>query len=183
MRIIDLRPVRRLKRRRRRRGSAIARLVRRTGIPLIVALAAIVATQIFALPDRMTTSAIAPDSASLVQARFTLCGTGSPRADCVVDGDTFWVGRTRVRIADIDAPETTGAACAEERRKGEEATRRLQALLNAAPFEMRAGARDTDRYGRALRTLHRDGQSIGSILVAEGLAREWQGRRAPWCTG
>ncbi|MBP2562403.1 endonuclease YncB(thermonuclease family) [Neorhizobium galegae] len=41
--------------------------------------------------------------------------------------------------------------------------------------------RDKDRYGRTLRSLTRHGHSLGDILVSEGLARTWAGRREPWC--
>jgi micrococcal nuclease len=41
--------------------------------------------------------------------------------------------------------------------------------------------RDEDRYGRKLRVVVRDGRSIGDMLVAEGLARAWTGRREPRC--
>ena len=44
-----------------------------------------------------------------------------------------------------------------------------------------AADRDTDRYGRKLRVVERDGVSLGETLVAEGLARRWEGRRRPWC--
>ena len=43
------------------------------------------------------------------------------------------------------------------------------------------GRRDEDQYGRKLRLVTRNGQSIGMMLVAEGLAREWDGTRHPWC--
>ncbi|WP_394357150.1 hypothetical protein [Sphingopyxis indica] len=42
-------------------------------------------------------------------------------------------------------------------------------------------SRDSDRYGRKLRIVVRGGTSVGSVLVAEGLARPWEGRRRPWC--
>jgi hypothetical protein len=61
------------------------------------------------------------------------------------------------------------------------ATRRLAELLNAGRFEVVAPERDEDRYGRKLRVLVRNGQSLGDQLVAEGLARTWEGRRRPWC--
>ena len=32
-----------------------------------------------------------------------------------------------------------------------------------------------------LRIVERDGASIGQLLVAEGLAHEWRGRRESWC--
>ena len=35
--------------------------------------------------------------------------------------------------------------------------------------------------GRALRVVTRGGESIGGMLVAEGLARRWDGARHPWC--
>jgi endonuclease YncB( thermonuclease family) len=42
-------------------------------------------------------------------------------------------------------------------------------------------ARETDSYGRKLRLVVRDGTSLGDVLVKEGLARAWDGRRHPWC--
>ena len=121
-----------------------------------------------------------PASALLVAAAFALCAPG-PRTTCVVDGDTFWLNGEKVRIADINAPETHGAACASEAARGQAATRRLIALLNAGPFILAAGGRERDRYGRLLRTVVRGGQSLGAQLVAEGLAEPWQGRRGNWC--
>ena len=41
--------------------------------------------------------------------------------------------------------------------------------------------RATDRYGRQLRVVTRGGRSLGDVLVAEGLARPWEGSRRPWC--
>ena len=39
----------------------------------------------------------------------------------------------------------------------------------------------SDRYGRKLRVLARGGESIGGMLVAEGLAHEWGGGKRSWC--
>jgi len=112
--------------------------------------------------------------------RFGLCFTGGG-ANCVVDGDTVWIDGAKVRIADIDTPETHPPRCAEEARLGEAATLRMQALLNGGPVTLVAGTRDVDRYGRRLRVVERGGVSLGETLVAEGLARRWEGRRRPWC--
>jgi endonuclease YncB( thermonuclease family) len=112
---------------------------------------------------------------------FGMCGS-PPHRDCVIDGDTFYVGRQSIRIADIDAPETRGANCAFEAELGRQATLRLRELLNLGPIVLETGWRDTDRYGRALRLVSRHGRSIGWQLVEEGLARPWTGRRRPWCT-
>lgn len=116
-----------------------------------------------------------------VKGRFALCGNGVWR-DCVIDGDTIRFQGATIRVADINAPEIQGAKCAAERHLGRQATLRLRALLNAGPFQLApAGGPDTDKYGRKLRLIRRDGRSLGEALVAEGLARPWTGRRRDWC--
>ena len=112
---------------------------------------------------------------------FRMCGR-PPHRNCVMDGDTFYLGRQSIRLADIDAPEIHSPKCASEARLGAEATHRLQSLLNAGPIDLRATDRDQDRYGRKLRVVVRDGRSLGSVLVSEGLARDWTGRQMPWCS-
>jgi hypothetical protein len=89
-----------------------------------------------------------------ISAHFTRCGPGRGHA-CVIDGDTFKIGQRKVRIIGIDAPEVH-ARCPTEARLAEQATARLQALLNQGPFEM-VGRFDemTDRYGRDLRLVRR----------------------------
>ena len=121
-----------------------------------------------------------------IDQRFTRCERGSSRA-CVVDGDTFRLGRRRIRIIGIDAPERHGQ-CAEEVRRAEAASDRLQQLLNQGPFEMVGRIDDmTDRYGRELRTVRRataDGHllSIAQQLRDEGHARRYLGGFRPgWC--
>lgn len=99
----------------------------------------------------------------------------------MVDGDTAWISGEKIRIADIDAPETHPPRCQSEADLGNRATERLAELMNIGPFELQTLDRDTDRYGRKLRVLSRDGRSLGDQLVAEGLARTWEGRRRPWC--
>lgn len=115
-----------------------------------------------------------------VSAQFGFCHSGGG-TNCVVDGDTFWMGGEKIRVADIDAPETHPSRCPEEARLGQAATARLQALLNAGPVTLELADRDTDKYGRKLRVVTRGGRSLGAMLVDEGLARPWVGRRQPWC--
>ncbi|MAY63216.1 MAG: nuclease [Rhizobiales bacterium] len=104
------------------------------------------------------------------------------RVNCVVDGDTLWMDGQKIRVADIDTPELGKPGCHYEKALGEKAMRRFIQLVNAGPFELRTWpGRDTDQYGRKLRVLVRDGRSLGDILVSEGLARTWTGRRMPWC--
>jgi endonuclease YncB( thermonuclease family) len=112
---------------------------------------------------------------------FRMCGR-PPHSNCVIDGDTFYLHGQSIRIADIDTPETHPPRCSHEAALGGRATRRLLQLLNAGPFVLKAGFRDEDRYGRKLRTVYRDDRSVGDVLVSEGLARQWTGRRMAWCT-
>lgn len=124
-----------------------------------------------------------PERVSLT---FGRCGVGRSHA-CVVDGDTFRLGKRRVRIIGIDAPETHPARCTEEARLGEAATVKLQQLLNQGPFEMVAPAYgSTDKYGRDLRTVQRkrpDGswQSIATNMRESGLAHRYTGFKTGWC--
>lgn len=112
---------------------------------------------------------------------FTRCHSGGG-TNCVVDGDTFRLAGERIRIADIDTPETHPARCAREAELGEAATRRLHALLNSGAVTLHPVDRDTDRYGRKLRRVSVDGVGVGDTLVTEGLARRYRGgQRAGWC--
>ena len=112
--------------------------------------------------------------------RFSICGQ-RPTRNCVVDGDTAWIGGVKVRLDDIDAPETHQAKCNAEAVLGKRSTIRLAELMNEGPFRQVRGARDRDIHGRKLRRLMRNGRSLGDQLVAEGLARPWDGRRRGWC--
>jgi endonuclease YncB( thermonuclease family) len=121
-----------------------------------------------------------------VAAHFTRCGPGRAHA-CVIDGDTFKIGQRKVRIIGIDAPEVH-ARCRVEVRLAEQATAKLQALLNQGAFEMVGRLGDmTDRYGRDLRIVRRlraDGsvQSIAEDMRESGLARRYLGGlRGGWC--
>lgn len=122
-------------------------------------------------------SAEQPNSASDA---FSICGSGQ-RITCVVDGDTFWFRGEKIRIADIDTPELSPPRCERERKRGLAAKQRLLDILNSGPLSFKTTARDEDRLGRKLRMVYRDRRSVGDILVAEGLARKWQGSRLSWC--
>lgn len=155
--------------------SGRGRQVRSRRLPLAVAAAIVVGSALgyLAFPEDQTEG--------LRGALFSICDQ-RPHRDCVIDGDTFYMGSQPIRIADIDTPETHPPRCAHEAELGARATDRLLELLNAGPFTMEAaGGRDEDQYGRKLRIVVRDGRSIGNVLVSEGLAREWTGRRLPWC--
>ena len=149
---------------RRRRRPGLVRLVLLTGV--LLGLTA------YGVPWTETPWSDAPDAQRPRDA--------APALVRVIDGDTFVYGEERIRIADIDTPELRGR-CPEEKRLARQATQRLDALLAAGPFELHRVGRDRDRYGRQLRVVTRNGRSLGDVLVSEGLARTWSGRREPWC--
>lgn len=111
---------------------------------------------------------------------FGICGR--VRYTCVVDGDTIWLQGTKIRIADIDTPEISSPRCDYEYNQGIRARDRLREMIDNQAFQLRAiGSRDEDQYGRKLRVIVQNGRSVGDVLVEEGLARTWSGRREPWC--
>lgn len=134
-----------------------------------------------------TIGLIWPDSSSSLgktsgnSVHFGSCHSGGG-FNCVVDGDTFYFKGDKIRIADIDAPETHPPRCAREDALGSAATDRLRRLLNAGPIDLVSSeSRDRDQYGRLLRTVERDGDSLGGQLVDEGLARWYGNGRRSWC--
>ena len=98
------------------------------------------------------------------------------------DGDSIRLGTTRqseaVRIFNIDAPEIEGQ-CAYETDLALQSKIRLAELLKGQRIEILH--QGTDRYGRTLAAIRVEGRDVGDILVSEGLARTWAGRREPWC--
>ncbi len=79
-----------------------------------------------------TTTVAAPNMASV---RFEKCANGY-RISCVIDGDSLWIDGTKVRVADIDAPEIGEPKCASELALGNRATERLIELVNQGPFQL-----------------------------------------------
>lgn len=109
----------------------------------------------------------------------------------VVDGDTVRHGFWKWRLDGIDAPSprTNGwshAKCSAEVARGLKAKARVAELVAGGSARMAAtGARDP--YGNPLGhlTVMAGGveRSAGDVLVAEGLARPWNGRgpKPDWC--
>jgi micrococcal nuclease len=133
-----------------------------------------------AIPASIATLDASASASDTEAASFGLCHSGGG-TNCVVDGDTLHYQGVKIRIADIDTPETHPPRCPSEAELGAAATRRLQELVNAGPFTLQSINRDEDRYGRKLRILTRGGESLGAVLVHEGLARYYEGGRRPWC--
>lgn len=119
-------------------------------------------------------------AAPVVRIGFRYCFTGGGY-NCVVDGDTIWLKGVKIRIADIDAPETHDPRCASEKALGDRATVRLHDLLASGAITLKPIDRDEDVYGRKLRIVLVNGRSVGDTLVREGLARYYGNGRRPWC--
>ena len=74
-----------------------------------------------------------------------------------MDGDTFWLRGTKIRIGDIDTPELSPPRCERERQRGIAAKQRLLEILNSGPLTFKSTARDKDRFGRKLGVVYRGG--------------------------
>ena len=102
----------------------------------------------------------------------------------VIDGDTYQDMNTgeRVRLENIDTPETgPRARCTAERNLGNRATQQARSFItNARQLDVRRTGR-IDRYDRVIAFIEIDGRDLGQMMIAEGLARPWRGRREPWC--
>lgn len=99
----------------------------------------------------------------------------------VIDGDTIDVDGERIRVLGVDAPELRGR-CEEERQAARYAWGFLAGLLGQAGNRLTIERAGTDRYGRTLARLRIDRTDIADILVANGVARPYDGgRRGSWC--
>lgn len=102
----------------------------------------------------------------------------------VIDGDTIQYGKRKVRALGYDTPEKGGLAkCDAERDLSARATARLIQLITPPHvFTMKWG-KGSDKFGRGLARFYSDHKEIGAILIAEGLARPYDGvsPRGPWC--
>src|SRR6266513_1702950 len=89
----------------------------------------------------------------------------------VIDGDTFILNATRIRVAGIDAPETHPARCAEEARLGQAATQKLAELLRGRPLWI--SWLRPDRYGRSVGIVRVGGKDVADAMISAGLARNY----------
>jgi micrococcal nuclease len=169
-----------------RRARSSWRRAMREVRPWIIIMCWITAAYIASLPGAFEPPMFLQTGTQTIDARFTLC-EDFPARNCVIDGDTFRLGRERVRIVGIDTAEKD-ARCPAEAEQAARSERALQEWLNRGPFLMAARFdRPIDRYGRALRILRRirpDGTSdnVANYMQVEGGARSYfGGMRSGWC--
>lgn len=89
----------------------------------------------------------------------------------VVDGDTLDVGKHRIRLTGIDAPERA-QYCTDAAQQsvpcGETARQTLADLVGKGPVT--CTALDQDRYGRLVATCEYGGADLGAVMVGAGQA-------------
>ena len=90
--------------------------------------------------------------------------------NCVVDGDTIYVGGQRVEIAGIDAPKIIDAACDVEHDRGIQAATELALLLNSGP--VRVGAPFRDSTGRTVSKVEVRGRDVALKMIGQDVAHE-----------
>jgi len=81
----------------------------------------------------------------------------------VIDGDTFDISGSRVRLIGINAPE-------HDECFGPEATTALGDMIEGTNVTLESGVQGYDQYGRVLAYVYLDGQFINELLVARGFA-------------
>lgn len=92
---------------------------------------------------------------------------GNPK---LVDGDSFFLNGTEVRMVGIDAPEGK-QMCTRQGREwpcGEEARRKLAQLIGGRSISCQGG--EPDQHGRLLGTCSVNGQNLNREMVASGYA-------------
>jgi endonuclease YncB( thermonuclease family) len=118
-------------------------------------------------------------------AAIDICSGGNRAArkvTCVVDGDTIWQAGVKMRLLDIDTPETFEAQCDREKQIGKKATERLQALMASGYRIADSGEKDRTSDRRDLvRVKLPDGRDAGQVLLREGLAQPWPNKGNRWC--
>jgi endonuclease YncB( thermonuclease family) len=154
--------------------------------PWLLLIGFVTMAYIFTLPGAFSAPGWLSSEPQVIEGRFTRCGRGRGYY-CVVDGDTFKLGNTSVRVVGIDTAERE-AECAAEAVQAEASTKALQGWLNRGPFRMTHRLDEPiDRYGRSLRTVYRlrpDGSEdrLADFMRREGGARGyWGGGRGEWC--
>ena len=102
-------------------------------------------------------------------AQFNQCYAAAG-PNCVLDGDTIYVGGQRVEIAGMEAPKISDAACDVERDRGIQAATELALLLNSGPVAVGAPFRDST--GRTVSKVEVKGRDVALKMVDQNVAHE-----------
>ena len=86
----------------------------------------------------------------------------------------FWRVPLRIRVSNINAPETLKPQCAREGELAAKAAAYTKELLSAPGTVIEiTNLQGYDDKGRYLATVRVNGEDLGGLLVAAGLARAW----------
>ena len=96
----------------------------------------------------------------------TAGNTTTARVTKIVDGDTIRTTKGTIRLVGIDTPERGRCNAAKATAK----TRKLVPVGSRVTLTRPEGNNNTDRYGRYLRYVSRNGVDVGGALIKAGLA-------------
>ena len=102
-------------------------------------------------------------------AQFNQCYAAAG-PNCVLDGDTIYVGGQRVEIAGMEAPKISDAGCDVERDRGIQAATELALLLNSGPVTVGAPFRDST--GRTVSKVEVRGRDVALKMIGQDVAHE-----------
>lgn len=100
--------------------------------------------------------------------------------ECVLDGDTIYVGGQRVDVAGIVAPAIQGAKCSDERTRGIESALKLADLLNSGKVTLGDTVRDSD--GTLRRRVAVDGKDVAAAMIDAGVTQDRGSGQPDWCS-
>jgi endonuclease YncB( thermonuclease family) len=104
----------------------------------------------------------------------------------LIDSNTIGIGQERIRISNIDAPESFNPRCGEERVAGLKVKERMAQVIRVEKVGIRREGQDPD--GRTPARITVNGQDLGDMLIREGLVLPWRdgpdarmARARHWC--
>jgi endonuclease YncB( thermonuclease family) len=104
----------------------------------------------------------------------------------VIDGDTIEVcnesGPERIRIANLDAPESYRPACAKEKLAGIEAKQEATRFFIRPSVDLDIKRHSKDRYGRSVADVSVNGEDFRQHMIEYGYGVQWRfNEKHNWC--
>lgn len=104
----------------------------------------------------------------------------------VIDGDTIEVcqkaGPERIRIAQLDAPESYRPKCDKEKHLGIAAKNEAHRFFVRPSVNLEINRISTDRYGRSVAAVSVNGKDFATYMIESGHGVKWQfNKKHDWC--
>lgn len=151
--------------RRHQRKAALIQRVRSWAAPGALVLALLAVAIVWNGAEEPWSSS--PPPAPTLRSGDTFDG----RYAVLIDSNIIGIGQERIRIANIDAPESFNPRCSEERVAGLKVKERLAQVIRVEKVGIRREGQDAD--GRTLARIAVNGQDLGDLLIREGLVLPW----------